>query len=128
MKRIELVPFLGASVAWAGLCIGILAWTHKSGVGLSPFLTLWFTCTLNFLIISIFVRKISVVFSGNRAPARLADAAVWGAMKLISLFILIKLIWHFRGVPGMTLLLALLTVAVIPVVGGAVWVCTVKPE
>ena len=127
-EKSELLPFLGASAIWAGLCVGALAWVQGMRAYLPSFLALWFICTLNFCVIFIFIRKVSVVLSGNKTPARLADAATWGAMKLISLFILIKMIWHFRGVPGMTLLLALLTVAVIPLVGGAVWVRTVKPE
>jgi hypothetical protein len=110
-------PFLGAALGWG--ILGSLAHWRFSPATLPQFLGLWAASCADFFLWWGAVDHFRIFLSGNNSFQIRVQLLFSGFLKVVSLIVLIKLIWLWRNLPGMTLLSATLTLVIVPLVGGA---------
>jgi hypothetical protein len=116
----HLKPFVWIA-ALAGILGGIISWSQgQSG----PFFLLWAISCLNLAALGKFVFEFLkwVRDTGQiNSPVRGTKVYIWAAIKFGCLILLGSLIWQSRTVPGMTLLLGMAPMVVVPIIGGYLW-------
>ena len=88
------------------------------------FLTLWGVSCLNLAALTQAGLKVLgwMRDTGQKhSPALMVQVFFWGTIKFVCLILLGSLIWRSRSVPGMTLVLGLSTLVVVPLFGGYLW-------
>lgn len=126
-KGQSLRPFAWITLLYgaaAGIATVMNATAGQASRELFWFLALFFGSVVNLFALSKAVGKVIewMQYSGqNRSSGLLVEILFWGTLKFGCLILLGSLIWRSRSVPGMTLVLGLSTLVVVPLFGGYLW-------
>jgi hypothetical protein len=119
--------FVNVAVAWGLIgssLVFFLQPEHGLAFNLRWYSGLWACSGINLFALSKTVSKVLLLMSDNVGQQRaqiLIQVFFWASLKLGFLTLLGSLIWHSQSVPGMTLLLGLSTLVVVPIVGSYLW-------
>ena len=122
LKPFAWVTFLYGAAA--GVVTALNAASGQTSRELLWFLALFLGSVVNLFALSKAVGKVIewMQYSGqNRSSGLLVEILFWGTLKFGCLILLGSLIWRSRSVPGMTLVLGLSTLVVVPLFGGYLW-------
>ena len=115
---------VGVLGAGASVALSSRSSEGSGAQALTAFLILWAASCLNLGVLGKAGLKVMewMRHSGqNHSPELMIQVFFWGLMKFGCLILLGSLIWRSRSVPGMTLVLGLSTLVLVPLFGGYLW-------